>query len=102
MNKNSKYYPPSVVIIVFSAFASVIWVLYSVYQSFYSPVPPVIDETLLTPVDPVLNTQQFDQIKQSIFLNDEEIGDTLVLTPLEPLEKPIESSESSELLNINE
>jgi len=96
INKKNKFYPPVVLLVIISAFASVIWVGYSVYQAFNKRVDPVVSQEILKPITPSLDLDQFTNIKNSIILNNDEINDTLVETPYEPLEKPNLNSPSPE------
>jgi hypothetical protein len=97
MNKNNKYYPPLVLVLVLSTVTSIIWVAYSAYLAFYKAVDPVVPEELLSPLNPQLDSKQFEDLKNTIFLNDDQINDTLVVTPFTPLTKSEESSSSAEI-----
>lgn len=93
MNKNNKYYPPLVLIVSLSSITTIIWVAISIYHAYQKQPPPVVPNEMLVPVDLNLNTEIFDEIKQKVYFNEDEINDTLVVTPYEaPIVNTTEST----------
>jgi len=80
MKKRSKY-PPIVRFLLFTTITVIIWVTFEVYRSLTIEPDPVVPEEILAPLDPTLDSTRLDELQRRVNLSEEEIGETVLLSP---------------------
>jgi len=79
--KNKKQLPAIVVIAIISLITTIVWVGFEVYRAFsQKPSPTVTDEVIQT-LDPTLDVEILEAVSRRVYLEDSEIGDTLLEGP---------------------
>lgn len=59
--------PGFVVLLILTAITSVFWIMFSVYRSFSKPTPTTVPPEILEPINPVLDTQTVETLKNKIY-----------------------------------
>jgi hypothetical protein len=75
-----KKLPSLVSILILTLITVFFWVAFDVYRLFTKPQDPVVPESVSLPLNPTLDQEVLNQLKQTVFLEDSEIGD-LVTSP---------------------
>jgi len=95
---NKKERPFLVQIAILTAITTLVWIGFSVYKALTNTPEPTVSQEVLAPVDPTLNTEILESLDERLYLNDEEIGDTVLLDNSAPvaIEEEAEPEENEE------
>ena len=84
MEKNKKT-PSLISTLILTTITLVSWVFFSIYRAFVKPQPGVVPPEILEPIDPKLDTDSLNKLKERFYLNEEEV---LEITPPPKTETP--------------
>ncbi len=68
--------PKAVTTLILTLITIFFWAGFEVYRSFTVKPSPTVPEVIINPINPVLDTNSLNSIKQRIFLDDNQIGNT--------------------------
>jgi len=84
MEKNKKT-PSLISTLILTTITLVSWVFFSIYRAFVKPQPVVVPPEILEPIDPELDTDSLNKLKERFYLNEEEVPE---ITPPPKTETP--------------
>ena len=86
--------PPSIVVLATLTVITILtWIFYEVYQALTTPPSLEIQQEVLAPITPTLDSQSLDKLQQSVFFEDQEILPITLPTPTPiPLATPTEET----------
>lgn len=79
MNKSKL--PSFVSIVILTAITSIFWVIFGVYRIFSTKPSPKVSDEILEAVDPTLDRETIDKIRNRIFFEESQIPQTVTQTP---------------------
>ncbi|GEM_PF-1007630 len=98
MNKKEK--PFLVQVAILTAITTLVWIGFSVYKALTNEPEPTVSEEVLAVIQPTLETDILENLETRLYLNDEEIGDTVLINNLSPAtdtnDDQIEETENEE------
>lgn len=74
-----KKFPFSVQLVILTLITVFIWIGMDIYRTLTDRTSPSVPQEILTPVNPEINTQTLDLLKERLYLIDGEIEDTLII-----------------------
>ncbi len=83
MNKKDK--PFLVQVAVLTTITTLVWIGFSVYKAFTDEPEPTVSKEVLANINPTLDSAILENLETRLYLNDEEIGDTVLFNNLSPL-----------------
>lgn len=83
MNKKDK--PFLVQVAVLTTITTLVWIGFSVYKAFTDKPEPTVSKEVLANINPTLDSAILENLETRLYLNDEEIGDTVLFNNLSPL-----------------
>lgn len=96
---NKKHQPFLVQIFILTAITTLVWIGFSVYKALTEEPEPTVTEAVLAHIEPTLDTPILESLGSRLYLNDEEIGDTVLINMEAPEvheEEPTEESSEEE------
>ncbi len=93
---NKKDQPFLVQIAILTAITTFVWIGFSVYRALTDEPESTVSEDVLAPVEPVLNTSLLLNLNTRLYLNEEEIGDTVLINI------PVSESENKNIFSEKE
>lgn len=92
MSKRNKQKPALIKIMFLTLITSLTWVGFEVYGILsQKPKLATPDEKTLAPLDPSLNTQVLENLNLRIYLNQQQIEDSLLVAPSEQEPQPTQT-----------
>ncbi len=97
MNKK-KSKPVVVKLAIFTVITVFIWIGFEVYRALTQRPAPEVPAEVLKSLDPSLDTNSLGKLENRLYLKDEEIGDTVLVSPenLESLKSIVTKIETEE------
>lgn len=89
--------PPLVKIAILTVITTFFWIAFEVYRALTLDNNPVLPPEILEPVDPNLDLSTLNQLPQRIHLNEDEIGDTVIISLNTNAPIPAESSPGGQI-----
>lgn len=77
-----KKLPSLVSILILTLITVFFWVAFDVYRLFTKPSDAVVPESISLPLNPVLDQNALDKLKQSVYFEDSQIEDFVINTSL--------------------
>lgn len=102
MKKTQK--PFIVKLAILTVLTSIIWTGFDVYRRLTTKPAPSVPQEVLNPIIPELNQETLARLEKTVYLEDDELGDTLILstqgTVIEPAPEtpPEEVAEETEII----
>lgn len=75
--------PPLVQLAIFTFITTFVWVSFEIYRAFTKPAPVDVPAEILQQLDPTLDQVTLDRLVNRIYLEDAEIGDTVIVNTLD-------------------
>jgi len=90
--------PHLVQLAIFTFITTFVWVSFEIYRAFTKPAPVDVPTEVLQQLNPTLDQVTLDRLVNRIYLEDSEIGDTVIVNDLDfqqiEEESPVEEQES--------
>lgn len=91
--KNKKKLPAVITILILTLITAVLWVFFSAYRSFTDEKELIVPEEILIPLNPKLDTETIDKIKERKHFDT--IEESFVQNPeVSPLPPPVATQEA--------
>lgn len=92
---NKKPLPPVVIFAILTTVTTFIWIGFEVYREYTKEPEPEVPAAVIAPLNPTLDEEVLNKVTQSVYLQEEEIGVTVLLEN-EPSATPTAAPEAVE------
>jgi len=77
---------------ILTVLTSIIWTGFDVYRRLTTKPAPSVPEEILSPITPELNQETLARLEKTVYLDNDELSDTLILSTQETVieETPLE------------
>lgn len=79
MKKQKRALPRLVVFGIMTLITTIAWVGFEIYRAFTKSPDPIVPPEVIAPLDPTLDTFTLESLVNKVYLEDEEIGPTILL-----------------------